>query len=407
MARPFSVPRRSRRPSAIHVASFAAVLAALPGCTEEPADPAPPPQRELLDAGPNAVGFIETELSYDPVGTPTDRELLVRLWYPAVDGGEAAAAYALAGIVDLPTERALDAPTVARGTHPVAVYSHGNGGDGLVAYPYGEHLASHGWVVAAVNHTGNTALDALGGRASPFARVLVDRPGDVSAVLDWLDGDASPLAGSARVDDALVFGHSFGGYTAFAVAGASADAEPLIEGCANADGADEDCAVYADPEVQASLRAGYRDPRVKAIVPQAPAFITGMRDGALGELSVPTLMISGRRDITTTDATTAIPAWDGLDDPRDLWLEMPDGGHITFITVCTDLDEATLLAFQPSAPQDGCGPEFIDPTVAIPVMNGYLLGFARAHVLGETRWRDVLTGPVWGPGFELTVADGS
>ena len=39
------------------------------------------------------------------------------------------------------------------------MHSHGNGGEGLLAYPYGELMASHGWILVAPNHTGNTAFD--------------------------------------------------------------------------------------------------------------------------------------------------------------------------------------------------------------------------------------------------------
>jgi len=371
----------------------------LVACTDD-TDEAPP-ETPLLAEGPNTIGYSETTFSYTPKGSTDERSIQVRLWYPAIDGGEAAATYALAGVVSVPNQKALDEPIAVEGDFPVMVYSHGNGGDGLTAYPYGEHFASHGWVVASINHSGNTALELVGGSGDPFARVALNRPQDVSAVLDWLETDTtSPVAGEARTDETFLFGHSFGGYTTFAVAGTKLDVDALLDGCMG-----EDCAIYQDTEQV--FRAGFRDPRIKAIAPQAPALVQAMLPGELASLEVPTLMISGRKDITTPDAETAIPAWEGLDDPRDLWLEMPDGGHITFLTVCSDLDAETLEAFQPTATMDGCGPGFIDPQVAIPIMNGYMLGFARAHVLGETQWLDVIEGPVWNDGFLLTQSDGT
>lgn len=386
-------------------ALFALTAVALVGCgddgVEEPSPPAP--QEALLAPGDADVGFAEVTITYTPDGSNEARELRVRLWYPAVDGGEGSAVYSLAGVVSVPNEEVLDAPRVADGDFPVVVYSHGNGGDGLTAYPYGEHFASHGWIVASLNHTGNTALELAGGSGAPFARVALNRPQDVSAVIDWLESDnGSPVAGAAHTSDTFLFGHSFGGYTTFAAAGADPDFDALAAACTG-----DSCGVFQDPDVEAAYRAGFGDPRIKAIAPQAPALVRSFGAGELAGLQVPTLMISGRKDITTPDAETATPAWEHLDDPRDLWLEMPDGAHITFLTVCSDLDAETLDVFQPTATMDGCGPDFIDPQVAIPVMSGYMLGFARAHVLGESEWLEVLSGPVWNDGFVLTESDGT
>jgi len=67
-------------------------------CSDD--DKPPPLAAELLAPGPHAVGFRETELSYDPVGDEDTRTLTVRVWYPAVDSGEDDAIYRVAGIVE-------------------------------------------------------------------------------------------------------------------------------------------------------------------------------------------------------------------------------------------------------------------------------------------------------------------
>jgi predicted dienelactone hydrolase len=117
------------------------------------------------------------------------------------------------------------------------------------------------------------------------------------------------------------------------------------------------------------------------------------------------MLMTGRLDQTTPFEEEAQPAWAGLDYPEDLWVEMPLGAHYSFITICQDLTPELLDLFRPDAVQDGCGPEFIDTTESVPVLAAYVFAFGRRHVLGQTEWDRVLTGPPLGnPGdFVVTV----
>ena len=121
---------------------------------------------ELFEPGPYEVGYREFPITYPQAASGDDRELLLRVWYPAQDdSGAEPARYALSNEfidLDLAAGNALDAPPVNdEGGFPFVVYSHGNGCEGLLAYPYGELMASHGWILVAPNHTGNTAFDPL------------------------------------------------------------------------------------------------------------------------------------------------------------------------------------------------------------------------------------------------------
>ena len=351
---------------------------------------------ELFEPGPYEVGYREFPLTYSDAGTMNDREVLLRVWYPAQpDSGAEPARYQVGGLVDLPAGIALDAPPVTDDSAlPFAVYSHGNGGEGLLAYPYGELMASHGWIVVGPNHTGNTAFDFLG-TPDPGSRSALDRPYDVTTIIDEFELGLrdDDLAGKADTSAVFVFGHSFGGYTTFAAGGADADYDSAAEGC---DGSTSpNCQVLNDPGVEAAYRAGFGDPRVVALAPQAPA-IGLLQDGELGDLGIPSMLMTGRLDQTTTQETSAEPSWAGIDDPGDIWVEMPKGAHFTFISICYDLTPELLMLFRPDAPEDGCGPEFIDAEEAVPVLAAYVLAFGRRHVLGETEWDSVLTGPPLG-----------
>lgn len=357
---------------------------------------------ELEQLGPYEVGFEELELSYMPPGATEERVLSVLVWYPAAPGSLAPlVTYAVAGIVQLPSDTALDAPPVSdQGPFPLAVYSHGSGGEGLLAYPYAERFASHGWIVAAPSHAGNTASDEFGGGTDPFVIVAVNRPFDIQAVLDELDGGfAGHGVGQASdMDHVFMFGHSFGGYTSLAVGGAKLDIAAAQSLCTGAE-----CDFLADPDVVDAFEQGFGDARVDAIAPQAPALIGYFEDGELEGLALPTLLQSGKLDITTPDATEAEPLWDMLDGTSDRWVSLQKGGHYSFITVCHDLDAGLLELFVPDNVNDGCGPDFTPTTELVPMLGTYLMAFARQHVLGEPQWSVLLEGESLHPEVELVL----
>ncbi|MGB5813407.1 MAG: hypothetical protein WBG86_22925 [Polyangiales bacterium] len=362
---------------------------------------------ELLDLGAFEVGYREMSFSYTPPASDEVREISMRMWYPAApDSGADPALYAVAGVVEVPTEVALDAPPIAGGDDfPLVIYSHGSGGQALLAYPYGELMASHGWILASANHAGNTALDGLAGTSTPGARTQLNRPSDVTGIIDWLESGLidDDLSGTADTSRVFLIGHSAGASTAFTSGGATPDFDALTAGC-DAQNPSESCLVYAEPDVEAAFRAGLSDPRVVAIAPQAPGVPRG---GDLAGLEVPTMLMSGLLDQTTPHSTQAAPAWDALDHPDDIWVDMPRGAHFTFITICHDLSDAVINIFQPDAFDDGCDFDTSPPTdEVVPILAAYALGFGRLHVLGETEWADVLRGPTLGDfddEFEITV----
>ncbi len=344
----------------------------------------------LLARGPSAVGYASATVQTTSPVTGEARELPVELWYPATDAGEPVATYRLQGVVEVPAEGVLDAPEVAAGPHPVALYSHGSGGVGLVGYNQAEHLASHGWIVVAPDHVGNTTLDGLLGSDTPFLVTALHRPLDVTAVLDAVADGLGPLGDAADLERVFMFGHSFGAYTTLSVAGATLDVAAYAGDC-DAEAPPDGCEALTRTAATAAWQDGFLDPRVAAIAPQAPALIGAFVQAELAALSdsVPVMIQSAGKDITTPDATNAEPLWATLSHPDDVWVEVPEGGHLSFLTTCEDIGLDAVTAFQPTAIDDGCGPDAPPASEILPVFAAYLLGFARAHVLGEEGWREV------------------
>lgn len=367
--------------------TFALLLA----CSTTPPDEELPPDpvAEVSAQGPHAVGYVHTEITYRPVGADADRTLPVEVWYPAAAAGEGLVTYLVAGFAEQESKYALDAPAAADGAFPVALYSHGSGGLGMIGYPYGERMASHGWIVVSPDHVGNTSFDLLSGTEDSFVQIMLHRPADVSATLDAVDaGITDALADHADMDRVFVFGHSFGGWTTFATRSAIA-ADAFAQGC-QPDDTDPDCALLNDPVQRDLLATGHIDDRVDLLGTQAPAIIDGFAEGALAGIGVPVLMMSAGRDQTTPDETEASVAWPQLNQPDDVWVRIPNGGHYSFISVCDDLGVDTIAVFEPGAVNDGCGPDFTPTAETVPALASYLLAFAGGHLGDRPDWLPVL-----------------
>lgn len=349
----------------------------------------PPSREELVDElfapGPFLVGYQELEISYRPPGMDEDRTIPVLVWYPAdADTDAPPVTYAVAGVVQMESENALDDPDPAEGTFPVVVHSHGSGGEGLLAYPYAEQFASHGWVVVSPSHIGNTALESLTGDGLPLAMVAALRPMDIRAVLDAVD-DGDGIFASGDTDDVFAFGHSFGGYTTFAVGAGGVDRGTLQGLCTG-----DSCAYLEDPDVIAAFDEGFQDPRIDALAAQAPAFFDTFTDNALSDMELPTMVQTGGMDVTTPLESATKPFWDAVDGESDIWVNMPTGGHLTFLSICDDLDPELLDLFQSNNQQDGCGPESIPVGEALDSLTAYMMAFANVHVLGDMDYAIVL-----------------
>lgn len=331
-------------------------LACTPVEPDAPGDlPVDPLSWPITVPGPYGVGYRIWEATYDLLGE--QRTIAVQVWYPTEDTDGEEVAYT-AGFPD--PEALLDASLaepVYDGHFPVMAYSHGWQGYGGSSAFLMRHYASHGWVVVAPDHTGNTFMD----HRDPLpTAIYVARPNDVSVALDALEDDAV-LGAASDTSHVLLSGHSFGAYTTWASLGARFDGAE-----AKCDAGDVPEGTCTDAERDA-FAAGFRDPRVVATIPMA-GDLDRSWFGEAGELSAegPVLFMGG-----TMDDVGQVAQFDQMGDIAFTWLELEGGCHQTFgIGTCGSLDTDEGYA----------------------MVDTYALAFGRRHVLGDTTMDGILDG---------------
>jgi len=360
----------------------------------EPLTSAPGAPPSPWAPGPHPVGVLT-------LTTGGPRALPVEVWYPATATAGAPERYALQlGAIKLgemasPLGATRGAAVdLGEGPRPVVVFSHGSGGVRVQSVYLCEYLASHGFVVAAPDHLGNTMLAQINEKyALPMLEMARLRPLDLGETLDellarsGLPGD--PLAGAIDGARVGVAGHSFGAFTALRIAGATLDAQAARAACLQASGL-----LCGDWDRFADFPPSARDPRFIAALAQAPGAADvvapeGIPSG-FGAVAIPTMIQAGTADRTTPFQTEARAPFDDI--PRDASLiALEDAGHFTFSDICAL--NLGLPAFE-----DGCGPDNLPIPAAHALIDGFAAAFFLARVAKKTGYEAYLAPASLPPG---------
>ncbi|QIG51218.1 alpha/beta fold hydrolase [Nordella sp. HKS 07] len=270
----------------------------------------------------DAVGFRETTL--DKGG---ERPLHVSMWYPTNSDGETAIVGENRAFLGVPAIRdAAPAP----GSQPLVVLSHGYGGSWRNLNWLAEELSRHGYIVAAPDHPGTTTFDQDPGRAA----MLWERPRDLSRVIDALAADAS-LAGEVDVSRVAAIGHSLGGWTVTALAGAHFETDRFKKDCRN-NTSPRVCVLEKELGLgQPELERDMSDPRLKAFVSLDLGLARGFSPESLAALQVPSLVIAAGIDIggLPPKLESGYLA-DHLPKRSSTYVEIPDAMHFSFMGLC-------------------------------------------------------------------------
>lgn len=175
---------------------------------------------------------------------------------------------------------------VAPGPTTLIVVSHGTGSMPMLHRGLALYLARRGFVVALPEHPGNSRTDdSLAGTAEN----LRNRPLHLRAVVDWMYR-SEPFASSLVPNSVALIGHSLGGYTVLAAAGG----HPSAFSWETKD--HQPCSINVS-----------RDDRVQAAVLLAPAAAWFIADGALDDVAVPILLLTGEKDDLEIPGNKTLP----------------------------------------------------------------------------------------------------
>ena len=229
----------------------------------------------------------------------------------------------------------MDGPAACDTPRPVVVFSHGNQGLRYQSYFLSEWLAQHGYIVLAPDHVYNTLMDWVEER---LAEVGLRRPYDVADSFDWLlaesENPQSSLYGCVDAEAGYaVMGHSYGGYTALAVAGATLDFDALAESCGDERGWVCEFHHYYWADHPGATTLDLSDDRVWATIPLAPGGIETFGD-RLSDIEVPALLIGATNDTYCPMDTQVRPAFDGIDHTPRYLGELLGGDHFSFTILC-------------------------------------------------------------------------
>jgi predicted dienelactone hydrolase len=352
----------------MHVSPFFRTLAATfvfanLGCSENaPAGPTgPQPLGDPLtwDAtkpGLNTCGHRILQMTYTPPALPA-RTIPVEVWYPSTSTDGEHPKYQgvfedLLAYNDVPL-----APTSWKSGMPVLVHSHGFKGFAGNSGRLMCHFASHGWLAVAPAHVGNLINDTP--PTLPLD-VYIQRPHDIRAALDFIASLPADdeLSGKADLEHVAMSGHSFGSYTAWAIAGAPLDTANFESRCMSGDIAD------CTPQKMAVLAGDVSDPRAKIVMPLA-----GVPDGEIGNANfdaanVPVLMMSGTLDESGQDQLMTL-----VKNVDLTWVNVAGGCHQLYGLGNSVLGDPTCTG--------------LPNEEGFSLVNPWILAYARYHV-----WED-------------------
>ena len=280
---------------------------------------------------------------------------------------------------------------------PVAILSHGFGSEPRAFDYLGEHLASYGIAAVSVEHLGSDSdyeLEILEGaktRAMPSAsyaiasQEFIERPLDIHHVLDELERlnqFDSVLQGTLDLDKVGTIGHSLGGYTTLALAGAEINIDRLQQQCPNKK-------INLNISLLMQCRAKnltpqrqLADSRIKGAIAISPIVSGIFGKESLSNIYIPTAIISGSEDIIAPVVQEQVYPFTWL-SAKDKYLAMMiPGNHFS------SSDLSRRKPADPTIIEDFTGKRLSNGQ---PYIKAFTVAFIKAHIERNSEFLPYLT----------------
>ncbi len=228
----------------------------------------------------------------------------------------------------------------ATSTSPISliVISHGVAEDRTTFAYLAKHLVSYGFAVAVVEHIGGDA-DRFrkyfsGLAAAPAATELLQRPRDISFLLDELQRLAvnDPSLRQLNLKQVGAIGHSLGGYTALALAGATIDFEQVKQDCTPNRSLNLSVLLQCRANELQFKPHAIQDPRITAIFAINPLNSTIFGQRGMSQVRVPVLIMGGSDDIITPAVSEQIYPFTWLQISDKYLAILEKGTHFSTLT---------------------------------------------------------------------------
>jgi predicted dienelactone hydrolase len=214
----------------------------------------------------------------------------------------------------------------------VVVLSHGLSSDRQHFAVIARHLASYGFVAVTIEHPGSNLAklqNLLKGRTKEVFDIneFVNRPKDVSYVLDDL---TQRFPGLVNVQQAGVIGHSFGGYTAMALAGATIDFDYLTNACSQGiDSANVSLLLQCEALKLPRQPYNFRDDRIKFALAINPIDSSVFGPKGIAKIKIPVAVVAASDDTVASAVPEQVKPFSWMTASQRYLFVVEGVGHTT------------------------------------------------------------------------------